>query len=149
MPTTDGSPEAEHALTAARTLAAERGAKLSALEAVSLPTYAFLDGPAPVDDEVEELVNGARERIAALGGVEPHAVYGDPAEELALYSGSVDLLVVGSRGYGPIGRLVHGSTSQQLARSARCPRVVLTRTAHVEAAPEAPEEQARKPATAE
>jgi hypothetical protein len=39
------------------------------------------------------------------------------------------LLVVGSRSYGPIGRLVHGSVSQQLARTARCPLLVLTRAA--------------------
>ena len=65
-----------------------------------------------------------------LGGVEPHAAYGQPAEELAVYSASLDLLIVGSRGYGPIGRLIHGSTSQQLARSARCPLLVLTHAAH-------------------
>jgi len=53
--------------------------------------------------------------------------YGVPAEELALYSASLDLSVVGSRGYGPIGRLVHGSTSQKLARTARCPLLVLPR----------------------
>ena len=45
-----------------------------------------------------------------------------PAEELALYSASLDLLIVGSRGYGPIGRLIHGSTSQDSStRTARCP----------------------------
>ena len=79
--------------------------------------------------------------IAALGGVEPHAVYGQPAEELALYSASLDLLVVGARGYGPLGRLIHGSTSQQLAHTARCPLLVLTRAVHAieidEAAPQA------------
>jgi hypothetical protein len=37
-------------------------------------------------------------------------------------------LVVGSRGYGPVGRLIHGSTSQQLARTARCPLLVLARS---------------------
>jgi hypothetical protein len=41
----------------------------------------------------------------------------------------VDLLVVGSRGYGPLGRLIHGSTSLQLARSARCPLLVLPKAA--------------------
>ena len=46
-----------------------------------------------------------------------------------MYSASLDLLIVGSRDYGPIGRLVHGSTSQQLARMARCPLLVLTRSA--------------------
>lgn len=138
----NGSPESEHALQVARSLAAERGAKLSALEAVSLPTYAFVGGPAPIDDAIDGLVKDARERLAALDGVEPHAVYGNAAEELAQYSGSVDLLVVGSRGYGPIGRLVHGSTSQQLARAARCPLLVLTRTARVEEAPVASQKHA-------
>jgi nucleotide-binding universal stress UspA family protein len=125
----NGSPESEHAVTAARTIAAEHGAKLSAFEAVSLPTYAFIGGPAPLDGAIEELVQDARQRIETLGGVEPHAVYGHPAEELALYSASLDLLIVGSRDYGPVGRLVHGSTSHVLARTARCPLLVLTRAA--------------------
>ncbi|MGP0033171.1 MAG: universal stress protein [Solirubrobacteraceae bacterium] len=46
-----------------------------------------------------------------------------------MYSASLDLLILGSRSYGPLGRLVHGSTSQQLARTARCPLLVLTRAA--------------------
>lgn len=46
-----------------------------------------------------------------------------------MYSASLDLLVIGSRSYGPIGRLVHGSTAQQLAGAARCPLLVLTRAA--------------------
>ena len=71
----------------------------------------------------------ARERIGALGGVEPHSAYGDPVEELTLYSASLDLLVVGSRGYGPLGRLVYGGVAQRLARTARCPLLVLTRSA--------------------
>jgi nucleotide-binding universal stress UspA family protein len=133
----DGSPESEHALAVARHLAAECGAKLSAFEAVSLPTYAFLGGPAPIDGAPGSLVDQARERIAGLGGIEAHAAYGVPVEELAVYSASLDLLVVGSRGYGPIGRLIHGSTSQQLARSARCPLLALTRTARPIEPPEA------------
>jgi nucleotide-binding universal stress UspA family protein len=125
----DGSPESAHALSVARMLAGASGARLSALEAVSLPSGAFL-GPGAVDNTPRRLLDDARARIAALGDVEPRAAYGQPAEELALYSASLDLLVVGSRGYGPIGRLIHGSTSQQLAHSARCPLLVLTRTAH-------------------
>ncbi len=123
------TPESEHALDLARRLAAEHGARLSACEAISLPRYLFSGGSAPVDESIEDFVKAARQRIAALGDVEPHAVYGHPAEELALYSASLDLLVVGSRGYGPVGRLIHGSTSELLARSARCPLLVLTRDA--------------------
>jgi nucleotide-binding universal stress UspA family protein len=132
----DGSPESEHALSVARMLADASGARLSALEAVSLPSDAFL-GPGAVDNTPQRLLEDARGRIAAFGDVEPHAAYGQPAEELALYSASLDLLIVGSRGYGPIGRLIHGSTSQQLAHSARCPLLVLTRTARPAATDEA------------
>jgi nucleotide-binding universal stress UspA family protein len=37
--------------------------------------------------------------------------------------------VVGSRGYGPVKRLVLGSTSAYLQRHARCPLLVLPRIA--------------------
>lgn len=123
----DGSTESEHSLKIARELAARYGAKLSAFEAIDVPTYVLHGTTAPDGTPIKALVDEARERIAALGGVEPHAAYGDPAEELALYGASLDLLVIGSRSYGPIGRLVHGSTAQQLARIARCPLLVLTR----------------------
>jgi nucleotide-binding universal stress UspA family protein len=125
----NGSAESEHALAVARTLAARYGTRLSAFEAVSVPTY-VVHGTTAVDGmPIAQLVEQARERIAELDGVEPHAAYGEAAEELALYSASLDLLVVGSRDYGPLGRLVHGSTSHKLARSARCPLLVLTRAA--------------------
>ncbi len=125
----NGSPESDHAVEVARALATEYGAKLSAFEAVSLPAYGVVAGPMGVAETFDGMVQTARERIEALGGVEPHAAYGNPVEELAVYSASLDLLVVGSRGYGPLGRLVHGSTSHQLARIARCPLLALTRTA--------------------
>ena len=106
---------------------------------MSLPTYAFVGGPAPIDNTFKDLVDDARKRIEALDGVEPHAAYGFPAEELGVYSASLDLLIVGSRGYGPMGRLIHGSTSQQLAHTARCPLLVLTRAGRAIETPEAAE----------
>ena len=127
----NGSPESEDALYLARRLAAGTNAKLSAFEAVSLSASSFDAGVLPLSDTVHALVNEARDRITALGGVESHAAYGDAAEELALYSASLDLLIVGSRGYGPLGRLIHGSTSKKLAHMARCPLLVLPRTARV------------------
>ena len=132
----DRSPESEHALQFARTLAQELGAKLSAFEAITLPSTALNAGPLPFEEMVSTLVAEARDRIAAFGDVEPHAAYGHPAEELAVYSASLDLLVVGSRGYGPMGRLIHGSTSQELARTARCPLLVLPRLASATDTPE-------------
>jgi nucleotide-binding universal stress UspA family protein len=125
----DGSPESEHALGLARQLAAGYHTKLSAFEAVALPMYAVPATAPPDQAMIADIVERARQRVAGLDGVEPHAAYEEAAEELALYSASLDLLVVGSRGYGPIGRLVHGSVAQQLARRARCPLLILTRGA--------------------
>jgi nucleotide-binding universal stress UspA family protein len=122
----DGSPESEDALEVAKALAVGHGSRLSAFQAVSLPSYLSVPGAAAVIESLPTLIDEARARIAALGEVEPHAAYGVPAEELAVYSASLDLLVVGSRGYGPIGRLIHGGTSRRLARTARCPLLVLT-----------------------
>jgi nucleotide-binding universal stress UspA family protein len=123
----DGSAESAYAVEVARELADEWGAKLSAFTALSVPTAAFGPGHRPLTDAIDTLVSRAKERIAALGGVAPHAAYGRAAEELAVYSASVDLLIVGSRAYGPIGRLMHGSTSARLARTARCALLVLPR----------------------
>ena len=125
----DGSLESETALEVARRLAAAHHADLSACTAVSVPLPTIGPGPLPLSDVIEPLLHNARERIAELGGVAPLAGYGPPVEVLASYSGSVDLLVVGSRSYGAIGRLVHGSTSNELARTARCALLVLPRSA--------------------
>jgi nucleotide-binding universal stress UspA family protein len=69
----------------------------------------------------------AKARLGALEGVEGRAVYGLVGEELAAFGDSVDLLVVGSRNYGPVLRLVLGSTSDFLERHARCSLLVLPR----------------------
>ena len=124
----NGSAESEYAVAVGRRLASRCRAKLSAFEAVELPSYAFWGLMAPVTDVIDAVVAGAQEEVSALVGVEPHAGYGAAAEELARYSADVDLLIVGSRGYGPVGRLVHGTVSRQLARSAHCPLLVVTRT---------------------
>jgi nucleotide-binding universal stress UspA family protein len=137
----DGSPDSERALIAARALAAEMSAKLAALEVVVFPSYA-LSGPLAGDSTaVAHLVDQAHDRVASLGDLEPHATAGQAAEELAAWSDSLDLLVVGSRGLGPIGRLVHGSTSRELGRRARCPLLVLPRTRRIEAGRCDPAEQ--------
>jgi nucleotide-binding universal stress UspA family protein len=58
--------------------------------------------------------------LPLAAGSSHHVRYGNIVDELTSYSVPLDLLIVGSRGYGPIGRLVHGSTSAHLARCARC-----------------------------
>ncbi len=125
----NGSDEAVGALEVARALAAERGATLSAFEAISLTPYAYPGVWVPTEERASDWVDDARRRLIDLGGVEANAGFGDVVDELTTYSESVDLLVVGSRGYGPIGRLVHGSTTNRLARTARSPLLIVTRGA--------------------
>jgi len=126
----DGSPESQTAMEAARAIAARHHAALRALDVVNLPTYAFTGIVPPVSGEgIEELLNEARERIDAQAGVEGRAVYGLAGEELAAFGDDLDLLVVGSRSYGPWQRLVLGSTSNYLQRHARCSLLVLPRRA--------------------
>jgi nucleotide-binding universal stress UspA family protein len=52
--------------------------------------------------------------------------HGDAVDEIcsAASAGGYDLLVVGSRGHGPVGRLILGSVSTELARRAPCPVLV-------------------------
>jgi nucleotide-binding universal stress UspA family protein len=125
----DGSSESEYALAVARRLASRYGARVAAFRAISLAAYLFSESSQLVDESIPTFIEEARGQLAELGDVEPHAAYGSVVEELALFSASIDLLLVGSREYGPIGRLVHSSTSQELARVARCPLLVLTRAA--------------------
>jgi nucleotide-binding universal stress UspA family protein len=124
----NGSPESVAALAAARELARANGATVHALEVVSIPSvaYAGLIPPA-IGESIEVLVQQASERMKELPDVQARAVYGLPAEELAAFGEEMDLLVVGSRGYGPVRRLVLGSTSEHLARHARCALLVLVR----------------------
>lgn len=123
----DGTPESEAALAFARELAAQHGASLSALMVVEPPSYAtIVRSVARVEADQQGLAEAKRE-IEALEGVEGRVALGLAGEELAAFGSSVDLLVVGSRGYGPIRRLIFGSTSGHLASNARCPLLVLPR----------------------
>lgn len=125
----DGSPESEIALSKARAVAERHRAVVRALEVVSIPNYAFTGFGAPALGEgIENMLAEANERISAIEGVEGRAVYGLTGEELAAFGNEVQLLLVGSRGYGPVKRLILGSTSDYLQRHARCSLLVLPRT---------------------
>jgi nucleotide-binding universal stress UspA family protein len=124
----DGSVESQAALALARELADRHGAAVHVLEVVQIPGlgYAGLGGVV-WGEGLETLRSDAQTRLNALEGVEGSAVLGLAGEELTAFGARVDLLVVGSRGYGPLRRLILGSTSEHLASHARCPLVVLPR----------------------
>jgi nucleotide-binding universal stress UspA family protein len=122
------SPESKAALAMARILAAPTHAEIHALDVVSIPTVAYTGIiPPALGDSVEVMLQEATNRMSKLPDVEGRAVYGLAGEELAAFGDQVDILVVGSRGYGPVKRLVLGSTSDYLERHARCSLLVLPR----------------------
>lgn len=124
----DGSPESEQALALARDVAAQQRSAIVALTVVGIPNYSY-GVTAAIDwtEVIDGMVGEARERLAQLDGVDGRVVRGVAVEELAAWSDAVDLLVVGSRGYGPLRRVMFGSTSEYLARSTGCPLLVLRR----------------------
>jgi len=126
----DGTPESEAALALARQLATTHGATVRALEVVQIPAFAYASFPGVYwGGAFETMLTDAQTRMAGLQGVAGEAVRGIASEELAAFGERVDLLIVGSRGYGPVRRLILGSTSERLASNARCPLLVLTRQA--------------------
>jgi nucleotide-binding universal stress UspA family protein len=124
------SPESEAALAAAREITAPTRADLHALEVVPIMSYAFGGMAPPVTGEsVEVMLKEANGHMRDLPDVTGRAVYGLPGEELAAFGDEVDLLVAGSRGYGPLRRVILGSTCNYLERHARCSLLVLPRAA--------------------
>ena len=126
----DGSHESQAALAMAQMLVASTSATVHALEVVSIPTYAFTGlAPPAMGESVDLMLQEATGRMKALPDVDGHAVYGFTGEELAAFSEEMDILIVGSRSYGPVRRLVRGSTSSSLESHARSSLLVLPRAA--------------------
>ncbi len=136
----DGSPSARRALEAARRIAAATGARLrivSAFEplAYDLPPGSIaMGGMATYNDRLHE--RASAEVVSAVAsiqksepGVEAQFTVGDPVRILAAASEELDLLVVGSRGYGPMHAVLVGGVSGRLVTEAACPVMVFPRSA--------------------
>ena len=52
---------------------------------------------------------------------------GDPAEQLGERSAALDLMLAGSRGYGPLRSVLVGGVSGRLMRTVQCPVIVVPR----------------------
>lgn len=136
----DSSPEAQAALELAAALAANGGASLYVRGVVD-------DRPPPVGWSslgraygeywaamVEPMMEALRQDAdAATQALEISAEIdvqrGRPAARLLALSRQVDLLVVGSRRWGPVARLLLGSTGEALMHGAACPVIAVPRPA--------------------
>jgi nucleotide-binding universal stress UspA family protein len=129
----DGRPEARQALDFAVALAREPGAALEVVSVVGAPV-ADVDARLYDDEWLEAARAAAEEDLRAATSeidleIAGRVVPGLPVEELVALSDRVDLVVVGSRGWGPVRRILVGSTAVSLMREARCPVLVLPRGA--------------------
>jgi nucleotide-binding universal stress UspA family protein len=122
----DDSREAIAALDVARSIARARDGRVLARAVVSLHDIPYGE-PIPNDwpKVAVGLMDDKQRALRGLGDIEADATYGEPDEQLAHYSEHLDLLLVGSRGYGPVDSLFEGSSSRYLARHSRCPLVVV------------------------
>jgi nucleotide-binding universal stress UspA family protein len=130
------SPESVAALAAAVSAARALGTRLEVISVLSPTLYEsapMMGGPTPekmraeaqhyLQSQLQKIVNGLREEIWA----EAVQLDGDPAERLAAHSAALDLLVMGSRGYGPMHAVLAGGVSGRVTREAHCPVIVVPR----------------------
>jgi nucleotide-binding universal stress UspA family protein len=138
----DGTPESHRALAAARAIADSTGAGITVMSVVG-PEDVRQKAPLPADwpSATAALVDEAQRALDAIDGVEGIAVSGGPREELTKLAEDVDLLIVGSRGYGPLGCVLHGSVSSYLERHVSSALVIIPRDPAKIAAGNAAEDQ--------
>lgn len=122
----DGSPESKLALRRAEDLAKRSNAKIELITVVTPPVVTPVMVPGVSVPETptqpEKVINEGIHSIDSSLAAEPIRRDGDPAAQLLLAcEEGVDLLVVGSRGYGPVSRVLVGSVSREVIRKAPCP----------------------------
>jgi len=126
----DGTRESRAALHRAEGLAAATGTAIRVLTVVAPPVaLPGIVGYTPVNPPEPDRV--LEEGVKAVGSgvrVEGRRLDGPPADSLAeACEDGVDLLVTGSRGYGPAMRVLTGSVSTRLINRAPCPVLVVPR----------------------
>jgi nucleotide-binding universal stress UspA family protein len=133
----DGSEHSKRALQWASEEASEHGAELLVVSAWTPPPvvaplpYASFSWGADTTQLAENAEAMLQKTLSEVLGDSPpvpvnaSVVEGNAAKVLIDLSGSADLLVVGSRGYGGFAGLLLGSVSQHVVAHAQCSVVVV------------------------
>jgi nucleotide-binding universal stress UspA family protein len=134
----DGSSESWRALSAAAHLSGRSNVPLRVLSVMGKPHYVLGGLLSPLgpeeyreykEQEWERVYEHAAGRIPDEVSTEPLLLNGDPAEALSEAASDLDLLVLGSRGYGPVKGTMLGSVSARVMAAAPCPVIVVPRGA--------------------
>ncbi len=136
----DGGPESSAALELAAATAHALGAELIVRAVVDdripVPGWARISEPpiAGWPEAVADEVKAMRERLnAAIAEctvpADGEVLTGRPADALRTLCDAVDLLVIGSRHWGPVSRLIVGSTGEAMMHGSPCPLLLVPRPA--------------------
>jgi nucleotide-binding universal stress UspA family protein len=126
----DGSPEAKSALPYAAALVAPGGT-------IVLLTVVATGEDQAGDDVSHAALDAAAAELRAAGfTIKTRVLTGDPATRIleAAANGGADVIVMASHGRGAIGRLLHGSVADRVARDATVP-VMVARSAQLAPGP--------------
>lgn len=126
----DGTPESKVALHRAEAIARATNGTIRILTVVAPPVaLPGVGGYAPSEPpDPNEIVNEALRSVDSGLAADGRRLDGPPATTLAeACEEDVDLLVAGSRRYGPVMRVLLGSVSTQLIHKAPCPVLVVPR----------------------
>jgi nucleotide-binding universal stress UspA family protein len=132
---TDGSKDAELAAKATVDLSKITGAQLHVVHAwrplphYAYPSFAPEEYHPPHEEGARKVLAEQLEQMDEAGGVVAgaHLVVGRAADTIIDLAEKVeaDLIVVGSRGLGPLRRIVMGSVSGEIVHHASCPVLVV------------------------
>lgn len=128
----DGGAESQAALAYAGALVKATGAKLDVLtvERPTAPISGAIAYTLALPEDVDDIQRQALEEVDPSISLRRRVLHGETADALAAACGDgVDLLVVGSRGYGTVERVLLGSTSTALLHESPCPTLVVPRPA--------------------
>jgi nucleotide-binding universal stress UspA family protein len=132
----NGTRESVAALRSAVDIARAAGGELRVIRVMEMLDYgmpALMSGPGyvrfrkDVEHDFREELDEAMRGLPADIHAQSAAYAGEPEEQLPRESRTLDVLVTGSRGYGPLHAVIVGGVSGRLVRDAACPVVVVPR----------------------
>ena len=133
----DGSPEAAHALDAAVEIAGGEEVRLIAVATDLAESWGFWGATYALTELGDASRDAAKKILDQAAGSLPEGVNSTtvmaegfaPIELRKQSAEGLDLLCLGSRGYGPLLRVLLGSVSSELVHEVSCPVVLIPRGA--------------------
>lgn len=123
----DGTAESRAALHSAIALTRAIGGSLDVMRAFWSTHPRDVTGYADLEARVQAGLGAVVQELPEDVDVHARVLFNDPGKALVARSRELDILVLGSRGKGPLAAAVAGSVSSHVIREATCPVIVVPR----------------------